>query len=321
MSEFVMPDAENLTAAAQLLASRRRQGVVAELLPEGLRPTSFAEAFTIQQQVAALMPSAIAGWKSLLPTADQQGDKLVVAPIYAADVTRDADETNLTEVVSQMASDSALSPATSAKTITECAVWPSVLPASKGLARVEPELAFVLAQDLAPRRGNQPYTTQEIDNAISHCHLALELIQSRYLPDSGAGYFDQLADGLFNQGLYLGPTLAAGALVTARDAAQDTAQSAAAKDRSAVEHSSFLLQIRLADGTVIEKNAVHPNQNPKAGLYWLVNFLTAQGIGLKAGQAVITGSYAGVIDVPFGEDISFQYGNLGQFQLRFVEKQ
>jgi 2-keto-4-pentenoate hydratase len=320
MSEFVMPDAENLTAAAQLLASRRRQGVVAELLPEGLRPTSFAEAFTIQQQVAALMPSAIAGWKSLLPTADQQGDKLVVAPIYAADVTRDADETNLTEDVSQMASDSALSPATSAKTITECAVWPSVLPASKGLARVEPELAFVLAQDLAPRRGNQAYTNKEIDNAISHCHLALELIQSRYLPDSGAGYFDQLADGLFNQGLYLGPQLAP-QLAQDKSALAAGIKSDSEPGIQVPEQSRFLLQIRLADGSLIEKNAVHPNENPKAGLYWLVNFLTAQGIGLKAGQAVITGSYAGVIDLPFGQNISFQYGNLGQFQLKFVEKQ
>ena len=313
MTESVMPHSENFYAAAQILASRRQQGLVAELLPEQLRPTSFAEAFALQQQVAALMPSATAGWKSLLPTVDQQGEQWVVAPIYAADLTRACAET---------ASAVAVSPAIAAQTVPQCALWPSVLSASKGLARVEPELAFVLGQDLAPRHDNQPYTTQEIDSAISHCHLALELIQSRYLPDSGAGYLDQLADGLFNQGLYLGPTPAAGALVTDRDAAQDTAATGTtAKDLTAAEHSSFFLQIRLADGTVIEKNAVHPNQNPKAGLYWLVNFLTTQGIGLKAGQAVITGSYAGVIDLPFGEDISFQYGKLGQFQLKFVEKQ
>lgn len=313
MTESVMPHSENFYAAAQILASRRQQGLVAELLPEQLRPTSFAEAFALQQQVAALMPSAIAGWKCLLPTVDQQGEKRVVAPIYAADVTRASAETEPAVAVS---------PAVALQTMPQCALWPSVLSASKGLARVEPELSFVLGQDLAPRHGNQPYTTQEIDSAISHCHLALELIQSRYLPDSGAGYLDQLADGLFNQGLYLGPTLAAGALVTEPDAAQDTAATGTtAKDLTAAGHSSFLLQIRLADGTVIEKNAVHPNQNPKAGLYWLVNFLTTQGIGLKAGQAVITGSYAGVIDLPFGEDISFQYGKLGQFSLKFVEKQ
>lgn len=306
MSESVMPHAEKLSSAAQILASRRQQGLVAELLPEQLRPGSFKEAFAIQQQVAALMPSAILGWKSLLPTIDQHGDKLVVAPIYAADVTRAGAET---------ASAVAVSSAVAAQTRPQCALWPSVLPASKGLARVEPELAFVLGQDLAPRRGNQPYTHQEIDNAISHCHLALELIQSRYLPDSGAGYFDQLADGLFNQGLYLGPQLAQDKSALAAAITSDSEPGIHAS-----EHSRFLLQIRLADGSLIEKNAVHPNNNPKAGLYWLVNFLSAQGIGLTAGQAVITGSYAGVIDLPFGEDISFQYGKLGQFSLRFVEK-
>lgn len=297
MTESVMPHSENFYAAAQILAGRRQQGLVAELLPEQLRPGSFAEAFAIQQQVAALMPSAILGWKSLLPSADQQGEKRVVAPIYAADVTQAA---------------AASSQAAAGEDRTLCALWPSVLIASKGLARIEPELAFVLGQDLAPRQDNQAYTTEEIDNAISHCQLALELIQSRYLPDSGAGYLDQLADGLFNQGLYLGPKLAASEFTAGSDFASDT---------TAAEQSRFLLQIRLADGSLIEKNAVHPNENPKAGLYWLVNFLTAQGIGLKAGQAVITGSYAGVIDLPFGQDISFQYGTLGQFQLQFVEKQ
>lgn len=307
MTASVTPPSENFDAAAQILASRRQQGRVAELLPPELRPAHFAEAFALQQQVAALMPSAIAGWKSLLPTVDQQGEKRVVAPIYAADVTQAGDETVPAQI-------------TPAKGISQCALWPSVLPASKGLARVEPELAFVLAQDLAPRQNQQPYSTAEIDHAISHCQLALELIQSRYLPDSGAGYLDQLADGLFNQGLYLGPKLAPQLAQEKSAATADITADLAAEIQPA-EHCRFLLQIRLADGSLIEKNAVHPNDNPKAGLYWLVNFLTAQGIGLKAGQAVITGSYAGVIDLPFGQDISFQYGNLGQFQLRFVEKQ
>ena len=75
-----------------------------------------------------------------------------------------------------------------------------------------------------------------------------------------------------------------------------------------------------ADGRQQKLAAVHPNQHPRAGLYWLVNFLSANGIGLLAGQAVITGSYAGVLDLPFGEDIQFQYGDWGKFRLRFVTK-
>ncbi len=257
-------------SAAAILARRRQQGEVAALLPQELRPQNFAEAFALQQQVATLMPSAIVGWKCALPGADKQ----VVAPVYADDLT--------------------ISPA------AICPIWPSVLPASAGLARVEPELAFVFSRDLPALGADaKPYQQAEIDAAIGEIRLALELIQSRFLADSAAGYFDQLADGLFNQGLYLGPVLAAEPLQT----------------------SQFCLQIRCADGRCIKQEAKHPNDNAKSALYWLVNFLSTQGIGIKAGQAVITGSYAGVIELPLNQPIQFQYGDWGQFQLQFQAKQ
>ncbi len=44
--------------------------------------------------------------------------------------------------------------------------------------------------------------------------------------------------------------------------------------------------------------AQHPNHDPLSPLYWLVNHLSSQGIGLKQGEWVITGSYAGVVQVP-----------------------
>lgn len=73
------------------------------------------------------------------------------------------------------------------------------------LARVEPELAFEIARNLPPRA--TPYTEAEIDSALGNSRLALELIKSRYHTPSEATYFDALADGLVNQGLWLGPVL------------------------------------------------------------------------------------------------------------------
>lgn len=224
----------------------------------------------MQQQVALAMAEPVAGWKCLLPTPE----KIVVAPIYAPSM-------------SQLDSHSA-QPAT-------CSLWPSTVPASAGFARVEPELAFVLKQDLPPRA--EPYSNAEIDAAIGATHLALELIQSRFSHDSGAGFFDQLADGLFNQGLFLGPEI---------------------HTQAGWSGAQFDLVLRFADGREQHVAAEHPNQQPKAGLYWLVNFLSAHQITLKAGQAVITGSYAGVLDLPFDEEIQFQYGDWGQFRLRFL---
>lgn len=265
----LLPQQELL--AATILAERRLTGQPGDLLAEEQRPQSLEQAFALQQQVAGLIGAqpgqAVAGWKCLLPT---EG-KWVVAPIYQ-------------QTVCQF-------PASS------CPMWPSTVAASAGLARVEPELALVLAADLPPRA--TPYSASEVDAAVGSTHLALELIQSRFLAQSGAGFFDQLADGLFNQGLYLGPAIAAAPVLP---------------------YAEFTLSLNFADGTVRQHQAVHPNQHARAGLYWLVNFLSAQGIGLQAGQAVITGSYAGVLELPFAQQIQFVYGELGEFALQFVTK-
>jgi 2-keto-4-pentenoate hydratase len=61
-----------------------------------------------------------------------------------------------------------------------------------------------------------------------------------------------------------------------------------------------------------EIDGQHPNADPLVPLYWLANFLSSRGVGLKAGQIVITGSYAGVIDVPLGQALMLRYGDLGQ---------
>ena len=71
---------------------------------------------------------------------------------------------------------------------------------------IEPELAFLLATDLPAR--TEPYSEAEVKAAIGATHLALELIIRPYSADAGAQFLDQLAAGLFNQGLYIGPALA-----------------------------------------------------------------------------------------------------------------
>lgn len=261
---------ESINAAAQELAQRRAKGEAGDLLQEALRPKNFPHAFAIQQAIAqqfSAQGNPIAGWKCLLPTAE----KTVVAPIYQHDVYIET---------------------------AECPLYPS----SKGLARIEPELAFEIGNDLPPRA--TPYSEAEIDAALGKTRLALELIKSRYQNPSEANHFDALADGLVNQGLWLGPELSAPA------------------ER---ETGHFALSVEIAhydqqQSETLQKAAVHPNGFPKAGLYWLVNFLSAQGIGLTRGQYVITGSYAGVLDLPLNQTCQFHYGELGQFGLQFVTK-
>lgn len=253
---------------ASELAERRLHGRTGPLLADTAKPTQFQEAFALQQAVSQtycqLSHSQIQGWKCALPV----GEKQILGPLFS-DACVDAAEI--------------------------CPIWPS----SQGLARVEPELVFTLAQDLPSR--SAPYTHAEIDAAIGSTRLALELIQSRYDNPKDATYFEALADGLVNQGLYLGPAVSVA---------------------NGSELSQFTLTITLDDSnnTVLEKAAEHPNIDPRAGLYWLVNFLSSQGLTLSAGQHVITGSYAGVLDLPLDTHTEIRFGELGSITTRFSGK-
>lgn len=170
-------------------------------------------------------------------------------------------------------------------------LWP------KGnLARIEPELAFFFGRDLPPR--SEAYTPAEVDAAISRTHLALELIHCRYADPASCSFPEMLADCLVNQGLFIGPQVDS-----------ELARGA----------SEFPINLSYA-GHSSEHLGKHPNGQPRAPLYWLVEFLRSRGQGIVAGQAVITGSFAGVLEVPLNTEITLEYAGLGRFQVSFHGK-
>jgi 2-keto-4-pentenoate hydratase len=77
--------------------------------------------------------------------------------------------------------------------------------ATGATVRIEPEIAFVMARDLPPRAS--PYTQSEIRDAIGETRLVLEILGSRYSDADSATFPEMLADGLANQGLFVGPVL------------------------------------------------------------------------------------------------------------------
>lgn len=170
---------------------------------------------------------------------------------------------------------------------------PCPVPARATMVRIEPELAFILARDLPARTA--PYAREEIDEAVGAVHLALELIGSRYEKPEGVPFAEHLADRLLNDGLYIGPRIDAGA---AREAA------------------SMPIAVSAA-GSEQRFDAAHPDGNPLLPLYWLANFLRERGRGLRAGEAVITGSYVPSFEVPAEQDVSVSFGSLGVLNVRF----
>ena len=159
-------------------------------------------------------------------------------------------------------------------------------------ARVEPEVAFILGRDL-PRR-DRTYSDAEIVAAIAETRLVLELLGSRYADTSSPTWEEMIADSLQNQGLVVGPLVPGGL-----DAALE----------------SMVVVLRGPRGILSTYDGRHGDGHPLRPMCWLANFLAQRDEGLRAGQVVTTGSYAGAIEVPLGQPLSVTFGGLGSISV------
>ena len=182
-----------------------------------------------------------------------------------------------------------------APTITRTSPCPAL--AHGGIVRIEPEVAFVLGRHLPPRA--VPYSEAEVRAAIAETRLVLEFLDSRYADSAAATFPELLADQVSNQGLFVGPAL---------------------RDALSLSLEAFAIVIGGPEGTLHRREGRHPDGHPLRPLVWLANFLAARAEvgGLKAGQIVTTGSYAGALEVPVATPLSVQFGDLGQISVELV---
>ncbi len=239
-----------ITAAAQFLIDRRNKPTCRDRLPTELRPVSYEDALAIQKVTMQLIGDNVGGWKTVLPV----GDKLNIGPIFA-------------------------------KTIHKHSPCPIRL--ERGICRIEPEIAFRFKADLPPRAA--AYSDAEIKEAIGATHMALELIENRYSGTEEVTYLENLADCLFNQGVYLGPEIPLEKAIAAAE-----------------------IDFVLTQGESKPFKGRHPNNGPILPVLWLANFLREGGIGIQAGQVVITGSFAGVHEVKPNSEFTIDYTGLGK---------
>ncbi|MBC8752830.1 MULTISPECIES: 2-keto-4-pentenoate hydratase [Paraburkholderia] len=250
--------------AARLLVAARRQGTPSERLPVELRPANLDEGFAIQQQVGDQLGWKAGAWKCALPAAG----KVIAAPIYDAVIHRGA----------------------------QCRI--RAMP-GQSWVRAEPELAYLLARDLPPRR--EAYGEAEVLDALGNVHLALELLGSRYAHPESLTFPELLADGLFNAGLVIGPRVQLREGATPADLPVE-----------------FTVSLARAGQDTVSFAGRHPDRSVLAPIVWLANFLRVRGLGLHAGQAVITGSYAGVLELPIGCALRIGFGDLGTLPVLFL---
>jgi len=250
---------KNIEEAARILSDARREKRLLHSLPESCKLANDGEALLVQRRIMELLGEPIAGWKAALP----QPRGLFVAPLPAS-------------------------------TILSKSPCPILL--HEGVAKVEPEIAFVIGRDLLPRA--QAYVEADLREAISRTHMVFELIGSRFSDPKAVPFPENLADCIQNQALFVG-----------------------AEVPNALEKKldGFPIRIVSAKGIVFERETHHPNGHPLTPLVWLANFLSDRKETLKAGQIVTTGSYAGIVQVPTDTELTVEFGGVGNLSVRFIE--
>lgn len=249
-----MREVDHSRAAAALLQARRTRQWL-QALPEPARPGTLGDAYAIQDLVAREL-GPVAGWKVGAASADSEPFR---APIHAATLFK----------------------------------FTEVLPAEMfHVIGVEAEIAYQFFHDMPPR--DEPYTREEVTNAVDCIHLAFEIVDTRF---SAWGSADPLSHTADQQNH--------GALVAGH----------AVQNWRAIDplHQRVILSV---DGATRADNiGGNSAGDPIRLLHWMANLGARSLGGLRAGHIVTTGSHTGTIFIEKGAQIRADFPSLGSLAL------
>ena len=161
--------------------------------------------------------------------------------------------------------------------------------------RLEVELAFVLADDLS----GAGLSVDDVLDATDHVTAAVELIASRTpRTDPATGrtrtVVDTIADNAADAGIVTG-----GSPVGPRDA-----------------DLRWVGALAYRNGTVEETGlAAGVLDHPANGIVWLARRYADQGLALRAGDVILSGSFTRPMAVAPGDEFRFDFGPLGAFNI------
>jgi 2-keto-4-pentenoate hydratase len=159
----------------------------------------------------------------------------------------------------------------------------------------EPEFAFRMARDLPPRP--QPYTVQEVLDAVATLHPAIEIPDSRFADFTAAGEAQLIADNACAHLFVLGPSTSAD--WRAMDLVEER-PTIALRSQRYVGHGKNVLG------------------DPRVALTWLANELRALGLTLRAGEVVTTGTCHPPLPIQAEDVFAADFGALGKVSVRFA---
>ena len=261
-----MMSPDNVREAAQLLWSLWQSERRISTLPDACRPATRTDGYRIQEQVLALSGCTLYGWKIAATSPAGQAHIGVDGPL--------AGRLLGAQVVDEGAS----------------------VPLGGCHMRVaEPEFAFRMGRDLAPR--SAPYRQAEVLDAVDSLHPAIEVPDSRFEDFARAGAAQLIADNACAHRFVLGRATGANWRV--------------------VDLSRHVVRGEVLAGAARVGSGANVLGGPGIALTWLANELSGLGITLAAGQVVTTGTCLTPLEVGPRDCVVADFGELGRIEVRF----
>lgn len=224
-------------ATAKVLLDAWQRGQRLESLPEGSRPTTLAQGYDAQAAFFDAAGDKRAGWKLGVGSPAQQ---------RAAGLSR--------PLIGQLAAARLLAPGARV-----------AVPAADAL-KIECEIAFILARDIAPSAGREV-----MPEDIRHMLVTFEVVRSRFADIAAAGWPSFVADNVGFEALVVGEPIATGL------------------DTALIERLRESLAVRADDDT---RGALRGDQavDPITAMNALFDHAAERGETLRAGEIVSTGT-------------------------------
>jgi len=252
--------------AATTLWRTWQQSIRIQELPEGSRPSNRAEGYAIQGRLAGLSGQHIAGWKIAATSAAGQAHIGVDGPLAG-----------------RLLNDRVLKSG-------------ALISLTGNLMRVaEAEFAFRLRRDL--ERREQPYTLEEVLNAVESMHIAIEVPDSRFEDYTIVGAPQLIADNACASWFILGAPVEA-------------------------NWRDFHLAQHKVDGYRNQKHTSSGNGanvlgDPRVALTWIANELNQYAEALRAGQIVTTGTCITPVPIAPDDHVRMDFGAFGSIEAQF----
>jgi 2-keto-4-pentenoate hydratase len=255
-----MLDEQQTAAAARTLYDHWQAGTKLRDLDASQRPRDRAEGYAIQAAMARHFAGTKMGWKIAATSEAGQKHINVSGPlagrIFAERVIPDGGTVSM---------------------------------AGNEMRVGEPEFAFRMGRDLAPRP--RPYSVEEVLAAVDTLHPAIELPDSRFADFTSAGEAQLIADQACAHLFVLGA--ATGADWRALDLVEQKPV-VMLRGQRFVGHGKNVLG------------------DPRVALSWLANELRGLGVTLKAGEVVTTGTCHPPLPIAPGDRFEADFAAFGK---------